>query len=847
MRNRGIHKVFILIAYCIVVFFLSIIIISNIMNRGNNDLTVKLQEPTFPILSFTYKNMEVNMLSGYTDEMDVSVFHDNVTPMAGDRKLSYKLRTYGNEISKISYELRSVDGQRLVESSSAYNYVENQDEITGDIVFKDLILENTDYALCVIVTTGDGREIRYYTRVVEAPEYNTLDKLSFVYYFSEATFDKAAASNQITTYIESNESGDNTTLGHVDIHSSLDQITWGDLGVKRVNQPIATIQAMDNEIAIISLDYFVYTGGSKVKNYYDVRETFRIRQGSERIYLLNYERSMNQVFDVDSAVLKNNKISLGIVNPDINILENEDGSRFAFVNEGRLFSFNSEDNKLAYVFGFYDNVTDYRETADNNNIRICSIDESGNIYFIVYGYMCRGLHEGQMGCCVYYYDSIRNTVEERAFVKTNQPYELLSREVGRFAYVNSNEHCYINIEHNIYDINLSDDTYEIIATGLSEGELVVSDSGTMAAWIADGADSSTCLQWLDMVSGDIISVDALAGSYIRPVGFFDDNLIYGEAAKNDLFENLSGKMIFPMNSIYIIDRMKKELKHYSVPDTYVVETEYASSMVTLKRIKKSADGYVDTTDDQLLGNQNAVELKNNIETVAIEIYEKVTEITVRKEFDNKKTQILTPRQVMFEGDRTITIEKPSDSYVYYVYAMGQLFDIYDNPADAVNAAYINGGIVYDYNGREIYRKTSRIPKNQIMAITGNSAGEDASPRELRAVCIDTILEYEGITANTYAQAEQGAEAILSEKLEGAIVLNLCGCPLDAMLSYVEKDIPVLVLQNDGSAVLVIGYNELNTVVMYPDTGLVTKVGMNDSISWFEENGNRFITYIKPVD
>ena len=49
---------------------------------------------------------------------------------------------------------------------------------------------------------------------------------------------------------------------------------------------------------------------------------------------------------------------------------------------------------------------------------------------------------------------------------------------------------------------------------------------------------------------------------------------------------------------------------------------------------------------------------------------------------------------------------------------------------------------------------------------------------------------------------------------------------------------------DGNAVLIVGYNELNTVIMDPNTGTIYKKGMNDSKLWFEENGNRFITYSK---
>ena len=45
------------------------------------------------------------------------------------------------------------------------------------------------------------------------------------------------------------------------------------------------------------------------------------------------------------------------------------------------------------------------------------------------------------------------------------------------------------------------------------------------------------------------------------------------------------------------------------------------------------------------------------------------------------------------------------------------------------------------------------------------------------------------------------------------------------------------------ALLLIGFNDLNTVLMNPQNGQVYKYGMNDSDKLFSENGNHFITYI----
>ena len=65
-----------------------------------------------------------------------------------------------------------------------------------------------------------------------------------------------------------------------------------------------------------------------------------------------------------------------------------------------------------------------------------------------------------------------------------------------------------------------------------------------------------------------------------------------------------------------------------------------------------------------------------------------------------------------------------------------------------------------------------------------------------------------------------------------------------MLYYVNQDIPVMVMLNSGEAMLLIGFNDLNTVLMNPTNGQVYKYGMNDTQKLFEENGNHFITYVK---
>ena len=147
----------------------------------------------------------------------------------------------------------------------------------------------------------------------------------------------------------------------------------------------------------------------------------------------------------------------------------------------------------------------------------------------------------------------------------------------------------------------------------------------------------------------------------------------------------------------------------------------------------------------------------------------------------------------------------------------------------------------------VWFKGNRLKSNQIMAITRSAeAYDDMTSKSSAAVCIDLVLGFEGANRNVEALLARGDSVgqILEDALPEADILKLDGCSLSSILYYVNQDIPVLAMLNDGEALLVIGFNDQNTVLVNPKTGSVYKYGMNDSAKLFEENGNHFITYLR---
>ena len=831
------------------IFALALMVLSRVMNQGNTDMTTEMGEATYPVLSMYVGAYRVGSLHGYAQSMECAYLRDNLQPIGEDRKIDVKMDTYGRGIDNIAFEVRSLDGERLVESTLVEEYETREDEISFSITLKDLIENDTEYMLVFLVTPENSAPIRYYSRIILSESLHIRVKLDYIMDFHERTFDKDAAA-ELTKYLESNAEGDNTTFHKVTIHSSFNQVTWGDLPVRRVSEPCIIIRELAEQTGSFHMEYLVNIKNGKQIDYYRVNEFYRIRYTPDRMYLLDFERTMEQVFDEESDVYINDKIVLGITGEEVVLKESDGGNVFAFTVADKLYSYNVTDNKLARLFSFYGNteeLQDARSAYDRHDIRVLTVDETGNILFLVYGYMNRGRHEGCVGVALYAYNSMTNTVEEMAYVPYDKSYELLKMDIEELSYLSRTGIYYFMLDGSVYAVDVRTLSLQTVVTGLKEGGYHVSESNQMLVW-QEGNDlyAASELVLMNLNTQKQTKIGAGAGEYISVVGFMGEDLIYGLARKRDVRENSTGITTFPMYCLKIQSDDGNVLKTYQKENVYVVESEITENQLTLSRVVYDAESesYVPTQDDQIMNTEEVRDGSNVLSFAVTETYETICQITVKEEIDARGLMRLTPKEILFEGNRSVGElgEGPSEDY-FYVYGKNGIENLYVNPGRAVELAYRVAGVVVDDDGDYVWRRETRSTRNQIMAITENAVTESDSSL---AVCLDTILKYEGISRNTQRRLNQGDTVmdILKSDLQDDTILDLTGCSLDAVLYYVNKDIPVLAMLEDGNAVLITGFNELNIVVMDPAAGTLEKRGMNDSTEWLAENGNQFISYIR---
>lgn len=836
-----------------VVLFAALFMFETVMNLGNTDMTAEMAPASYPLVYVNVSGEQVNCLHGYRNEMDPAYMRDTITPLENGRDMGITVEKFGTGIAGVSYQIRSSDGSRLIEETEITDYEETDNFLTAYFTVKDLLEQGKEYNFIVSLNLESGRVVRYYTRLLLGQDYHVWEKTEFVKKFHEDTFDKANVEENLAMYLESNRDGDNSSFAKVDIHSSWSQVTWGDLAVEKVSEAIVDIKEMMPQTASFQVHYQVEIPYEGRRDRYLVTEYYRIRYTPDRMYLLEFEREMSQLFDEKKNVYSNNKISLGIQGADqVELTECDGGNIFAFVAGGRLFSYNVADNKLALLFSFHneDNL-DRRTVYDKHKIKVLNVDEAGNVQFVVYGYMNRGRHEGENGVQINYYNSSQNTVEEMAFIPYTKPPELLKQDMDKLSFAGNNNRFYMMVDSTIYEMNLSSRQCRVIAANLEEDSFRVSGDGKMLAWVEGGRYASQSMQFMNLMSGKRMIVEGGFGEYVQPLGFMGDDLIYGIADRRDVAEDNSGRIFFPMHTIRIQDEKETILKEYTIPDTYVTSCSVQDNQIMLYRVKKEVDEvtgepfYVEETNDQIMYSKKEDTGKNLVETIAVDVMETLTQIAVKSAIDTDTLQLLTPREVLFEGENAIALQDVQETVKrYFVYTIHGLTAVCTEEAEAVNSAYEAAGVVTDDTGNYVWYRGNRVTRNQIMKITGGEMVDETTSQ--LAVCLNTILAFEGVNRSTQYMLDSGMTTveILQENIPDIQVLDLTGCTLDAILYYTNQDIPVLTTLEDGSAFLITGFNELNIVVMDPKDGTVYKVGMNDAAAMFQESGNRFITYMR---
>lgn len=810
-----------------VIFVAAVILYFTFNQAGRNqdgNVYAAMEGATLPVAYVSMYGRDMNLMHGYRQDMGNVTARDSLTILPEDRALHVRIAGYDGNVLGIRYEIRSLDQQRLVENTRLESWGQEADEVTAVLPIQNLLTKEKEYLLRLDVDTEEHGTVYYYTRIMLTDNTNIQSMIDLAVDFSARTFDYEQAKS-LVTYLETNDTEDNSTFGKTTIRSSFSMLTWGRLKMQPLGDVQVTLKELDGVLGCIQLKYLATRQGEgENAELYEVEENFTLKWNALRTYMMDYERTVNQIFQGDQDSYAGKRIMLGITNDDrIGVKRSPGGTMLAFLANRDLWSYDQNDRRAVKIFSFRgEEAGDVREGYDRHDIRILDVEDNGDMDFLVYGYMNRGRHEGQMGVAGYHYDESANAIEERFFIPVQSTYEQLEMDMQRLANKTKTDMLYLYVDHAIYGIDLQSNEYMVVADALSEGTYAISADKSRIAWQEGGRlYESKTVNLMDLDTGEKKEIHAPEGELVRTLGFVGVDLVYGLAREGDLWIENGRVRDLPMYALEIMNQDMEVETRYEKSGSYISGVSVEESRIHLNRVSRlSEQSYSAAQEDTIVCNAAVGPDKlDGIGWYASQDKGKLYFVQVGNEIrSSRNVRVSTPKRVSYDKSETLELKSnyQLDGMAFYAYGGGRLLGVSLDFTEALKMAYDRMGIVVGPDQDILWSRINREPVRNIK---------------------------EPVTA--FEPLNRHMEGFLASRKysDGVTVLDARGCSLAQVLYFVDQGIPVLAYTGEGEYLLVCGYDQYNVTVYNPVTRETMKVGLNDSTEYFRLRGNDFVCAI----
>ena len=803
----------------LVVFILGVAGTAFLMNNETTDDRSDMNDAVLPEVMVQFGDVLTNRMYGYRQPMEADFVRDSVTPLDTTKKLTLVVNPYDTKVRNLSYEIRTSDGSKVMENRTIKSLETGSDGyLRTEIEISSGLLMNQEYSLQITLSTNHG-DAYYYTRVVSRSATYTEQYAKFADDFVQMSLDKTQADN-LAAYLETSDSASSRNFAGLNINSPLADISWGNLNPQLSKAGIPVIKDINETTASISIEYEISAQNENGNTeYYLVTDFYRMRYDETRIRLLDFKRSASEVFDPSLSVISNSGLLLGVRSKDVDYLTNEDGSVTAFTQNGDLWSYVPDTGKFVEIFTFRkDTESDFRDARVEHDIKLLSVENNGDVDFMVYGYMNRGAHEGYSGVGIYHYNNDQGAIEEQVFIPCTESFEFLQEDLGTLSYVNQSGQLFIMIAGNLYQINIDENTYEVLADHIDSDDFGVSVTNAHAAWKSESGDYAGQIEFIDFDTMERRRIAPEASQKLDLLGFMNEDLIYGIVLDGDTLPNATGYMIDGITTFRIEGFDGTVKKEYHQDGLYVAGVTVGTTLMEFTLVQKSGDIYKGVKKDNIMNNSTAATDKTSVEQTSSSRQGVIVRLTFENSPSSEEPLILYAK-VRNAGEKVVDIQvdKSSVEEVYYVYAGGGLDSVWTDPAKAVQRADKQTGVVLNRAQQYVWERGNM--KTQITLNTTDI------PEIIRTASLDVQNLQNGLG-------------------DSAKVIDLTGCSLENVLYEVSAQRAVIARTGADSSVVIVGYDQYNTYLLDPSTGEVKPYGMNDSTALFKNAGNMFITYLE---
>ena len=789
-----------------------------------------MEDASLPMIYPTMLDRTMAPLFGHREEKAVTAGRDSLIVLPKDRKLEI-LVAEAKRVESLSYEIRSMDLDHLIERTElklAADWMRNDDNsITATLPIQNMLEREEEYLLGIRIGLMDGTGVWYYTRIIETDGTQAAAMMALAEEYSKKTYHYDSA-HDLTIYMESSPTADNSTFGVTTLKNSFSQMTWGDLKMEPISEPRMTLKEIAGSLATVSLEYeAARTGENDKTERFSVTENFTMKWTSQRIYMMDYERQVKELFAGDRSQFSGKRIILGIgTGEDVYAKKSANGRYVAFVNNRELWSYNTAEGISAHVFAFgganEKDLQDLRASRAHHDVEILQVADNGDIEFLVYGYMNRGNDEGYTGISYNRYEAESNTLEEMFFIPASEPYEELKADISHLAHRGENGNFYFYMNGAVYGIDLNSKEYVVVASGLDSERFAVSADQSRLAWQENtGLYDSKFLHVMNLNTGSKTQIGDNSGDSYRILGFVGTDCVYGVGKAGDYIMSNGRVMGLYLKFLEIVDENMESAMHYEKNGYYISDVRVEESRIHITRMRSKAHGFFGAvSEDTLVCNVETLPGRmEHIGWYASNVKGRVFFVQLAKDISSgQKIKTVSPKKLVREAGNVMNLETISSEREanFYAYGRGRLLGIYKDFADAAQYAHDTMGFV-------------SLGKNDSVWTRGNRPGAYF----MRDVA-NAVKEFEN------HRTQFTGSSLLTDEI---LYLDASGTPLNQILNFVSEGYLVLVNLDVDHYQYLTGYDQGHVRVWDPLTEQSETLTLDTANDRFERSGNDFICCI----
>lgn len=771
-----------------------------------------LEEPTLPVIWAESCGRRIDVMRGFTAQTDADVAADTLIILPEDRQLPLSIEGGSLTITGIRYEIRSADLSDLIERTDDVGTEKTDAGIRAVLPIQDLLKSDQEYRLEVTLETAERGNVYYYARIAMDETGRAAEMLDLAEQFSERNFDYDSA-RENTTYLESDESGDNTTLSVVNLKSNFTQLTYGNLKPSREGEADLRLEEYTGQTGAVTRSFLISSDdGNGGRLLFEVHESFTMRSGPERLYMMDYTRTMREIFLGDPESFSSGRVLLGVEDPEsLQTFESPGKKASAFVSAGDLWLTVSDGNRCIRVLSFRSGTeSGLRANYAKHGVRILSLTDDGDLMFLIYGYMNRGRREGRMGIALQEYRLSDNTVTELAFLPSDQTFDELKSDMETLSCRSAGGIVYLKVGASVFALDLQSGENVEVCGGLKEGTFAVDAGMDALAW-QDVPDrfGAQVIHFMDLDTGEEKELNAAEGGLLKPIGFIGSDLAVGIADQENVWILNGTARELPFTAIEIVDKNLVSQTHYEEAGTFLTDVGVSGNRIHLTKVAVSGETeggrtYTVTGSDTIVSSEKEASPASLL-TEQTDLREETYYCALPQGFDESAVEASAPKSMSYENSTELHLspkeEDTSFGQRYYAYGSGKMLGSFENAGEAVKAAYDGMGYVR-HNGSRIYFRASQA------------------------------------SSYTIRNPQAAAQDLLDRHAAGT-ALDLYGAGLRAVFYFVSRGMPVLGWSDGGAPLVIYGYDATTVYLYNASDGSFLRLGLEEAEAMFENGRNDF--------